>query len=159
MRIVGLGLLLLSLAGCQVSFTPPQATALPAPTQGTEEQRGEALKAAEGYLALIDGKHYAETWKTAGPALKGMSNELMWVNTLKLTGKIPLPEGRELHGIGFNTRVDARAPEGEYVVLEFVRRAGDTTATEKMVMQKHESRWMIIGYFVHKRVNILGGKG
>lgn len=82
----------------------------------------------------------------------------MWVNTLKLTRNIPLPQGRELQGIGFNTRVDARAPEGEYALVEFVRRAGDTTATEKVVMQKHESRWMIVGYFVNKRVNLVGGK-
>lgn len=54
--------------------------------------------------------------------------------------------------------MDARAPEGEYALLEFVRRAGDTTATEKVVMQKHESRWMIVGYFVNKRVNLVGGK-
>lgn len=155
MRVVLLSCLLL-LTGCRVSFTPP--TELPASTQGTEEQRSEALEAAEAYLALIDGKRYAETWQTAGPALKGMSNEVMWVNTLKLTRKIPLPEGRELQGIGFNTRVDARAPEGEYAVLEFVRRAGDTTATEKVVMQKYESRWMIVGYFVNKRVNLVGGK-
>ena len=155
MRVVLLSCLLL-LTGCRVSFTPP--TELPASTQGTEEQQSEALEAAEAYLALIDGKRYAETWQTAGPALKGMSNEVMWVNTLKLTRKIPLPEGRELQGIGFNTRVDARAPEGEYAVLEFVRRAGDTTATEKVVMQKHESRWMIVGYFVNKRVNLVGGK-
>lgn len=105
MRIVLLSCLLL-LPGCRVSFTPP--TELPASTQGTGEQRSEALDAAEAYLALIDGKRYAETWQTAGPALKGMSNEVMWVNTLMLTRKISLPEGRELQGVGFSTRARTR---------------------------------------------------
>ncbi len=156
MRIVLLSCLLL-LPGRRVSFTPP--TELPASTQGTGEQRSEALDAAEAYLALIDGKRYAETWQTAGPALKGMSNEVMWVNTLMLTRKIIASRGTRTAGRRVqHPRADARAPEGEYAVPEFVRRAGDTTVTEKVVMQKHESHWMGVGYFVNKRVNLVGGK-
>lgn len=146
-------LLLWVLAGCRVSFTPSQDDGLPTPTPGTAEERAVAQQAAEDYLALIDSRQYAKTWERAGPAAKGMTSELVWINTLKLTGKMPLPDGRKLQGFGFSTRVDVRVPEGEYVVVQYVRRAGGISATEKVVMQQHEGRWKIIGYFVHKQVD------
>ncbi|WP_141454211.1 DUF4019 domain-containing protein [Pseudoxanthomonas sp. z9] len=150
---IALFALLVLLAGCRVSFTPSQEDKLPASTAGTAEEQEAARKAAEGYLALIDSQQYQKTWEDAGPALKDMTSEFVWVNTLKLTRKIVLPEGRKLQGFGFSTRVDARVPEGEYVVVQYLRRADGATGTEKVVMQRHEGRWMIIGYFVHKQVN------
>jgi len=154
---IALFALLVLLAGCRVSFTPSQDDKLPAPTAGTAEEREAVRLAAEGYLALIDSRQYAKTWESAGPVLKDMTNETLWVNTLRLARKMSLPEERKLQGFGFNTRVDNRAPEGEYVVVQYIGQEGSTTATEKMVLQRHEGQWKIIGYFVHKQVKFNAG--
>jgi hypothetical protein len=122
---------------------------------GTAAQRGEAEKAALRYLGLSDSGRYEDTWAQAGSALKGMTSEFMWVNTLKLTHKaFGTPPDRRIEGFGFSQRIEANVPVGEYVLVQF--RSGDDriVATEKLVMQKEAGEWKIVGYFVEKRTGL-----
>lgn len=77
----------------------------------------------------------------------------MWVNTLKLSRKaFDVASERTSSGSGFSTQIDQNVPVGDYVLVQFVTKSGGMTMTEKVVMQKDEGRWKIIGYFITKRV-------
>lgn len=43
-------------------------------------------------------------------------------------------------------------PPGEYVLVQFKQSAGKVTITEKVVMQREQANWKLIGYFINKRV-------
>ena len=146
------GLLALLLSACTVSFDPPnQQQELPAPTAGTKAEQEEAVKAARGYMAMIDRGDHKALWLNAGPVLRDMSNETAFAMALKLTRKtMALLPGRKIEGLGFNTQADPGGPIGEYAVVIVVGRSGNLTATEKIVMQKEEGRWKLIGYFIKK---------
>lgn len=116
------------------------------------------MAAARGYLAQIDSGNYKATWDGAGPELRDMTNEFMWTSTLKIARKtfVLLP-GRKFEGGAFTTQIDPGGPVGEYAVMQFVARSGKLTATEKVVMQKEQGRWKIVGYFITKRAAYRSG--
>lgn len=153
MKLLASGfLLLLVLTGCTVSFSPQPQADLPKPTAGTASQQAEAAGAARHYLALIDNKEYDKTWDQAGPALRSTTSKVMWTSVLKAGSRaLGSPAKREIEGFGFTTKVDAAVPAGDYVMVQFKSRSGNTTLTEKVVMQKEQGSWKIIGYFANKR--------
>jgi hypothetical protein len=145
-------------SGCTFSVTPANEQKLPESTAGTKEEQKGAVEAARGYLAQIDRGDYEATWDSAGPVLRDMTNEFMWTNTLKIARKtvVVLP-GRKLEGGAFTTQIDPGGPAGEYAVMQFVGRSGKLTATEKVVMQKEQGKWKIVGYFITKRAEYKSG--
>ena len=155
------GLLALLLCACTVSFNPPSQQQLPESTAGTPAEQQEALAAAQVFIGMIDRGDYDAIWLNAGPSLRDATNETAFIMTLKLAKKaFTLLPGREPESMGFNTQAEPGGPVGEYVMVQFVARAGDLTATERVVMQKEQGRWKIIGYFINKRsqTQIMGSR-
>lgn len=147
---------LLLLAGCTVSYQPG-GSPLPQPTAGTQAQRDEAERAAREYLGMLDRGEYDATWENAGPALRAQSSRFVWVNTMKLARKaLSTPPERTVGNIGFTPKVDANAPVGEYAFAVFEGTAGSAATTERVVLQKEQARWKIVGYFMYSKVK-LGG--
>jgi hypothetical protein len=153
MKIFASGfLLVLVLTSCSVSFSPEPQADLPRPTAGTATQQVEAADAARQYLALIDNKEYEKTWDRAGSVLRATTNKFMWTGVLKTSSHaLGSPTRREIEGFGFTTQIDAAVPVGDYVMVQFKSKSGNTTLTEKVVMQKEQGSWKIIGYFAAKR--------
>jgi hypothetical protein len=145
------GLALALLGGCNVSYSPDEKAQMPATSSGTPAQQAEADAAARGFLALIDAGQYDTTWERAGSALKASSSKLTWTSALKAASLLGHPEQRSLEGFGFTSRVDLAAPVGEYVLVQYKTRSGNVTFTEKVVMQKEQGAWKIVGYFTTKR--------
>ena len=142
----------LFLAGCNVSFSPASSSHVPEPTGGSPAQQAEAEQAARGYLAMIDRGEIDKTWDQAGSALRAQSNKLAWTSVINITHKtLGISAERQVEGFGFSSQIDASVPVGEYVLVQFKSVSGRTTATEKVVMQKEQSVWKIVGYFVTKR--------
>jgi hypothetical protein len=159
LRHVAAALAIVLLAcGCRVEYTAGEAQAdRPATAPGTTQQQTEAEAAARGFLALIDAGQYDKTWEQAGSALKASSSRFMWTGALKATSLLGHPDARRLEGFGFTSRVDPAAPVGEYVLVQFKTRSGNTTLTEKVVMQKEQGTWRIVGYFANKRAEFATG--
>ena len=159
MRFLAFSLsLLILLAGCKVSVSSGENTNLPPMTSGTAEQRAEAESSARAFIAMIDRGQYDETWDLAGSALRGQSSRFAWASTLRLArSAFSAPPTREIDGFGFTTRIDPGVPAGEYVLVQFKEVAGQVTTTEKVVMQKEQASWRIIGYFIHKQGRWGGG--
>ena len=146
------GLLVLLLSACTLSFSPPNQQPLPESTPGTTAEQQQALEAAKGFIEMRDRGDYEAIWLNAGPSLRDATNETAFTLTLKLAKKaFAVLPGRKPEGVGFNTQVDPGGPIGEYAVVQFVAHAGNLTATERVVMQKEQDSWKIIGYFITKR--------
>lgn len=110
-------LLALLLSACTVSFDPSNTQKLPEPTAGTEAEQREAVKAARGYLGMIERAEYKALWRDAGPLLRNMTNETTFITSLKVMKKtFAVLPGSKPTGLGFNTQVDPGGPVGEYVV-------------------------------------------
>lgn len=152
MKFMAIGLAIaLSLAGCNVSFNSGNDSNLPETSSGSQSQQTEAEAAARSYLAMIDQKQYEKTWEQAGPALRSQSSEFAWVNMLKLARKtFTAITNRQVEGFGFSSQIDPNVPVGEYVLVQFKEVKGNVTTTEKVVMQKDQGKWKIVGYFIHK---------
>ena len=146
------------LAGCYMPSPAGQQAVLPEPTSGTGAQQREAADAALGYLAMIDRGEFEQTWDRSGPALQGISSRFAWVGMLRLTHKARAPVGgRQVEGLGFSTQVDTRAPRGEYVTVRFRSGTAQASTTEQVVMQKHQDRWKIVGYFISRHASVQVG--
>lgn len=144
---------LLLLTGCNVSFsTGDKNSGTQESTAGSPDQQKEAEAAARAYLSMIDRKDYEQKWEFVGPALRSQSSKFAWVNTLKVTRTAFDPaKTRNLEGFGFSKQIDPSVPVGEYVLVQFNDKSGAVTTTEKVVMQKDQSKWKIIGYFIYKK--------
>ncbi len=150
--ITAFSLLLLILSGCTVSFSPQPQADLPEPTAGSPLQQAEAEAAAREYLSMIDSAAYDETWERSGSALRDTSSRFVWTNMLKATSRsLGIDADRQVDGFGFTTQPDAGVPVGEYVLVQFKSQSGNATATEKIVMQREQGAWKIVGYFITKR--------
>lgn len=142
----------LMLAGCTFSFgTDDGKQALPTPTGGTPELQREAAAAAKEYLQLIDAREDEELWARAGRGLHAKSSKRVFLSTVKFTRALSLPAKRELEGFGFTPKVDVAWPEGDYVVVQYKAVSGKVVATERVVMQREDDAWKLVGYHVNKK--------
>src|SRR5690606_26561100 len=150
--ITALSLFLLVLCGCTVSFSPQPQADLPEPTAGSPPQQAEAEAAAREYLSMIDSAAYDETWERSGSALRDTTNRFVWTNMLKATSRsLGIGADGQVDSLGVTTQRDAGVPVGEYVLVQFKSKAGNATATEKVVMQREQRAWKIVGYFITRR--------
>lgn len=144
------------IAGCTVSFSPgSEPAALPTPTQGTAAQREEAEQAARRYLQMIDRGDVRATWAEAGTAMRAQVNESGWKQLVKLVKKTDgVSPPRALVGVGFTNRVDVNAPEGEYAIVQFGRDLDEARVSEKIVMQREQAQWKLVGFFVNQHTRL-----
>jgi len=151
-RSMGMALcVVLVLAGCRFTFgTDDGEHALPAPTAGTPELQQDAADAAKEYLKLIDAHEDDEIWRRAGSGLHTTSNKRVFLSSIKFARTFSLPDKRELHGFGFTPKVDLALPEGDYVVVAYKAVSGNVVSTERVVMQREDDAWKLIGYHVNK---------
>lgn len=158
MKLLATVFALLLLTGCNVSFSSGEKNDQPQTASGSQEQQKEAEAAALSYLAMIDNNEFDKTWDLSGPALRAQSNKFAWTSMLKMARKtFAVGSRRELDGFGFSTRIDSNAPVGDYVLVQFKGTSGRVTTTEKVVMQKDQGTWKIVGYFVNKHAQLGSG--
>ena len=116
----------------------------------TEGHGGRAADAAKEYLKLIDAHEDDEIWRRAGSGLHTTSNKRVFLSSIKFARTFSLPDKRELHGFGFTPKVDLALPEGDYVVVAYKAVSGNVVSTERVVMQREDDAWKLIGYHVNK---------
>ncbi len=74
----------------------------------------------------------------------------VFLSSIKFARTFSLPDKRELHGFGFTHRVDLALPEGDYVVVAHKAVSGNVVSTERVMMQREDDAWKLIGYHVNK---------
>ncbi len=137
--VVVLGLLTLGL------FAVPHSL----PAQSNEQAVEAAREAAQEWLALFDGEQYEETWAEASSFFKSKIGKEQWVMRIKQT-KTRRPV---LDSLRSRSEVAARyttslpkAPDGEYVVVQYRATYADEEFIETMTLKKEGGDWRVAGY-------------
>ncbi len=124
------------LSGCDSASNPQAETA--------------AVAAAQTWLSLVDGEHYAESWEQAAQYFRGAVPKEKWVQTMQ-SGRKPFGKNlsRELKSKSYRTTLPG-APDGEYVVIQFTVSFGNKKSAVETVtpMLDKDGQWRVSGYFM-----------
>ena len=118
--------------------------------EASQEAEMEAVKAAEAWLALVDGGKYAESWDDAAELFRNAVDREQWNQTM--TGfREPLGRVivRSLKSKHYTTSLPG-APDGEYVVIQYEtsfenKRSAVETITP---MLDRGGSWRVSGYYI-----------
>ena len=124
-------------------FALPSCAAL---AQSTDRTRA-GVEAAEGWLALVDGGQIAQADMAA--ALKSAVTPAQWATAVQ-QARAPFGafKSRKLVSAQFSARLPG-APQGEYVVIQYVTTFANGNATETVTpMREADGSWKVSGYFI-----------
>jgi Protein of unknown function (DUF4019) len=108
-----------------------------------------AQKAAETWLALVDGGKYAESWAQASTMLKKQVTVEQWTDlTTKGRSSFGAFTSRSVNSRQYSTSLPG-APAGEYVILTFDGHFATRSAVETVVMVRDgDDGWRVAGAFI-----------
>ena len=135
MRPISLVALLLTLA---LAASPAQA-----------EPEEEAMRAAESWLALIDGGDWGESWGETAALFQGAVTKEQWVQQIAAV-RSPMGElrSRTLIGVQYTEALPG-APDGRYVVIQYRASFDDKREAIETITPKFDrGRWRVAGYFI-----------
>jgi hypothetical protein len=115
-----------------------------------ERKERNAIKAAKAWLALIDEGRYGKSWETAAAYVRNVVPKGRWKQMLKAA--------REPLGRVISRRLKAKtyrrtlpgAPDGEYVVIQFVTSFENKKLAIETVtpMLDKDGKWRVSGYYI-----------
>lgn len=108
-----------------------------------------AQKAAETWLALVDGGKYAESWAEASTMLKKQVTVEQWTDlTTRGRSGFGAFTSRSINSRQFSTSLPG-APPAEYVLLTFDGHFEKRNAVETVVMVRDgDDGWRVAGAFI-----------
>lgn len=117
--------------------------------QGSEKERA-AIAAAKEWLALVDSRHYGQSWKQAAGYFRTAVTKEQWRDSL-MAVRTPLGRvrTREFHNAVYKTSLPG-APDGEYIVIQFKTSFENKKSAVETVtpMLEKDGRWRVSGYFI-----------
>jgi hypothetical protein len=114
------------------------------------DARGDALKAANAWLALVDRGSYVESWEQAAEIFRGAVTRDAWVRAVQgVRGPLGRVKSRSLKSAETTSSLPG-APDGQYVVIQYNtvfenKASGVETITPMLDKDKN---WHVSGYFV-----------
>lgn len=109
-----------------------------------------AVKAAEAWLALVDGGKYDASWDQAAALFKAAVTQEQWGQAIK-AARAPLGanKSRKLTSATYQTELPG-APDGEYVMIQYSASfAKKKSAVETITpMKDKDGVWRVSGYFI-----------
>ena len=142
MRALRFTLLLLGALGCGAR-QPAPATA--------ESSTAAAQHVAAAWLALIDTGRDAESWSAAASLFRSRVSAAQWRESLR-SARAPLGavKKRQLRWAAHTTTL-ANAPQGDYVVIQYVTDFAEGRAIETVVTARDtDGAWRGAGYFIRR---------
>lgn len=120
------------------------------PLCAAEEDVAPAVKAAESWLALVDGKEYKTSWTETAVIFQKRIKENDWIKAATLVRD---PFGgvitRKLKSAEYRTSVPG-APDGHYVVIQFETSFEEKKAAIETItpVKNEKGEWKVSGYFI-----------
>jgi hypothetical protein len=110
----------------------------------------DAQASAKSWLALTDAAAYAQSWDQAAAVFQAAVPKTGWINALEsIRSPLGAAKSRTLKAASF-TRTLPGAPDGEYVVIQYVtqfERKADALETVTPLREK-DGAWKVSGYFI-----------
>jgi hypothetical protein len=114
------------------------------------EAEKAAVAAAKGWLALVDGGKYGDSWQEAARYLKKAVNKEQLTQSLQ-AAREPLGKlvSRTVKSRSYATELPG-APDGEYVVIQFTTSfANKKSAIETVTpVKEKDGKWRVSGYYI-----------
>ncbi len=114
------------------------------------KKEAAAIKAATGWLQLVDNGKYDKSWEESAGIFKKAISKEKWEQAM---GQVRKPLGnlisRKVKSATFTTSLPG-APDGQYVVIQFETVfANKKSAVETITpMLDRDSNWHVSGYFI-----------
>ena len=109
-----------------------------------------AVEAARSWLSIVDAGEYGKSWGEAAVYFRNAISKDKWIQALN-GARSPLGRllSRELRSAVYTTSLPG-APDGEYVVIQFVAGfANKQQAIETVTpMKDPDGVWRVSGYFI-----------
>ena len=109
-----------------------------------------ALSAAEKWLAIVDSKKYAESWKEAAELFRNAVPPQQWEQSMQAVRE-PLGKliSRKVKTKAYQTSLPG-APDGEYVVIQFNTSFENKKKAVETVtpMMGKDGVWRVSGYYI-----------
>lgn len=109
-----------------------------------------SVKAAEAWLALVDGGKYSQSWDEAAEYVKELVSKEIWQNSIKGVRE-PLGKiiSRELKSKSYTASVPG-APHGRYVIIQYKTsfENKDTAIETVTPMLEKDGKWRVSGYYI-----------
>ncbi|QAY76123.1 DUF4019 domain-containing protein [Sphingosinicella sp. BN140058] len=146
MSLVIAAVALSSVFGGSVAAT--QAGAAPA-VAITAPSASASLEPARAWLALVDGRRWDDSWRSASSLFTSQITAPQWARTIEsVRGPLGAVSKRTFQTVT-KTDVLPGAPAGAYEVIlfrtDFARKPG---ATETVIMVRDPGGWRVAGYFI-----------
>ena len=125
-------------------------TACPEGSKANPDAVEASLKAATSWLALVDAGDYDASWQEAASYFKALVPQQQWKQAM--TGaRAPLGSliSRKQSLQKYSTSLPG-APDGEYVLIEFVTRFENKKSAVETVtpMRDKDGKWRVSGYYI-----------
>src|SRR5688572_2488662 len=130
----------------------PGTAALEVGAEAAEQSAAqrEARRRARDWLALVDGRRYAESWDSAADIFRAATTRAQWQRSAE-RARTPLGELtlRQFHAAQYEEQLSG-APEGQYVIIHYVTTFAQKTDVREIVtlMQGPDESWKVAGYFI-----------
>jgi hypothetical protein len=109
-----------------------------------------AIRAAQDWLAIVDGGRYADAWEAGHDRLKESVLKIRFETAVQ-AAREPLgaPATRKLSSATFSRGLPG-APPGEYVVIQFHTQFEKRPLTTETVtpMREGDGPWKVSGYYI-----------
>jgi hypothetical protein len=119
--------------------------------QSNEQAVTAAKQEARKWLALFDARKLKVTWEEASAFFKSKISAEQWVARIKQTRtRRPVLDSlrsRSLVAARYTTSLP-KAPDGEYVVVQYKGTYADEAWAETVTLKKDPDGWRVAGYFV-----------
>ncbi|RZA34207.1 MAG: DUF4019 domain-containing protein [Lysobacteraceae bacterium] len=121
----------------------------PASAQDSPASTQAATAAAQSWLATVDDAKYDDSWSQGATAFRAAVTGQQWADAMRAV-RAPLGavKSRKLIAAQY-TRQLPGAPEGEYVVVQYLTEFAARSATETVTpMREADGSWKVSGYYI-----------
>jgi hypothetical protein len=119
-------------------------------TKSNPVKEKQAIEAALTWLALVDQEQYDASWDEAASYFQGAVSQQQWLQSMESFRK-PLGQNlsRKVKSKQYHTSLPG-APDGEYVVIQFVSSFSHKKSAIETVtpMLETEGKWRVSGYYI-----------
>lgn len=121
----------------------------PASAQESSAATQSATTAAQAWLATVDDAKYEDSWSQGAAAFRAAVTGQQWNDAMRAV-RAPLGavNSRKLLAAQYTRKLPG-APEGEYVVVQYLTEFAARTATETVTpMREADGSWKVSGYYI-----------
>ena len=119
--------------------------------QSNEQAVTTAKQEAQEWLALFDKSNFQATWKEASAFFKSKISAEQWGTRIEqMRTRRPVLDSlrsRSLVAVRYTSSLP-KAPDGEYVVVQYKGAYADEEWAETVTLKKTPDGWRVAGYFV-----------